>query len=109
MSLPIPFQPTDGATVNIAATVASGNVLVSSGAPQGRIQVSITNAGTATAFVKFGKDNTVAATTTKDVPVLGGQMRILSATLDADGTLYAAAIMASGTATIYFTLGVGIS
>lgn len=105
----IPFQPTDGATKNVSGTTTSANVLVTNGSPGGRVQVRIVNPGTTTAFVKFGSDNNVAAVATADVPVLGGSSSILTANVPADGTLYAAAIMASGTATIYFTPGAGIS
>lgn len=104
----IPFQPTDGANVTRSATTTSANVQVISGAPQGRIQVRLVNDGTTVAFVKFGSDNTVTATSA-DIPLVGGVPLIVSVDIPVGGVLWLAAKMASGTANVYAQPGVGIS
>jgi len=100
-----------GATVTLAATVASARVLLGGQpAPAGtKYQYRIVNPGTTLAYVRFG-DKTVAATNA-DVPVLPGTAVIFTYTVPAGLTdgLYLAAILASGTATLSITTGVGIS
>lgn len=97
-----PFSPAP-ATATISATTSTANVKVADGS--GERQVRIFNAGSSTAFLAFGKDNTVAATTT-GMPIGAGAIEVIS--IQPDGTaLWAAAITASGTATIYLTPGSG--
>jgi hypothetical protein len=109
--LPIAFQPTDGATVKIAATTTTGNhILGGQPSPGGqRIQFRVTNDGTTVAYIRFG--NSSVAATTSDIPLMPGSTSVLSVTVPDTLTtgLYAAAIMASGTANICFTTGVGLS
>lgn len=81
-----------GATVSIAATTSSGNVAIV-GDPQ---VVQVSNAGTTVAFVSFGTAVGLVATAA-DIPVPGGATLYLHKA----GATYMAAIMASGTATIY--------
>lgn len=105
------FQPTMGATVTIAATGTSARALLG-GQPEAagaKHQYRIVNPGTTLAYVRFG-DKTVTATNA-DVPVLPGSALILTYQVP-DGVtdgLYLAAILASGTATLSITTGVGIS
>lgn len=109
---PFAFQPTDGSTVKIAATVSSGRHILG-GQPDTsdnqRFQVRVTNDGTTVAYIKFG-DSTVAATAA-DIPLMPGSTSVFSLSVPYGVTtgLYAAAIMASGTANVCFTTGVGIS
>lgn len=107
----IAFQPTDGATVKIAATIASGRILLGGqpSPPGQRFQVRVTNDGTTVAYVKFGS-STVAATAA-DMPLMPGSTSVISLTVPDTVTtgMYGAAIMATGTANISFTTGTGLS
>ena len=80
-----------GATVSIAATTTSGFVAVSADAQV----VQVTNSGTTLAFIAFGQTGVVA--TAADIPILGGETLYLHKA----GTAFVAALMSSGTATIY--------
>lgn len=100
MSIKIPFRPNGGSTVNIDVGAASGNVELTRGEQQ-----RIMNNGSATAWIKFGADNTVAATLAAGIPVGPGVTEILT---PPPGTNYVAAIAAGSTGKIYFTPGTGI-
>lgn len=90
-----PLRPTGGATVNIDVAAASANVALSSGE-----QVWICNDGTATAWLKFGNDNTVAATLAAGFPIKSGVDVVLTLP---PGTTHVAAIAAGATGKVYFT------
>lgn len=99
-----------GATVTLAAVATTGSVkLGGQPTPSGsRAQYRIVNPGTTVAYVRFGDKNVVA--TVGDVPVLPGTAVIWTQAvpdLITDG-LYAAVIMATGTATVSITTGVGL-
>jgi hypothetical protein len=96
-----PFAAT-GPTVNIAAGTSTLNVAVDAGAAWGG-DIRIYNSGTVPVFVAFG-GSTVSATTSAGVPIAPGAVEVLSMY----GATHAAAIVASGSATIYFTPGAGI-
>jgi hypothetical protein len=100
-----------GATVTLAATAVSARVLLGGQpeAPGTKHQYRIVNPGTTLAYVRFG-DSTVVATSA-DVPVLPGTALILTFQVPdgVTGGLYLAAIMATGTATLSITTGVGIA
>lgn len=96
-SLPA-FTP-GGATASLAVTAASANVALNR---NGANQVLVLNLGDAEVFVDFG-DSAKTATTT-DTPVPAGGWIMLSVPPDAT---HAAAITASGTATLRFTPGDG--
>jgi hypothetical protein len=96
-----PFRPADGSTVSINVAATTANVQVS--ASTGVQQVRIMNNGTATVWIRFGTDNTVAATTSH-MPVGPGTTEVLSH----QGPLWVAAIAAGATGLIYFTPGEGI-
>lgn len=100
----IPFMPALGRTVNIAATTATANVSLANGTS--RMQVRVHNAGTVPVFVTFGVSGVTASLTT-DVPIAPGSVEVLTAMPQASAT-FAAAITASGAATVYFTPGSGI-
>jgi len=97
-----PFAPAAGQTVNIDVASSSANVQVTSGT--GITNIRVMNNGTATAWIKFGADNTVAATTATGVPIGPGVTEVLSA----QSPVWVAAIAAGSTGKIYFTPGSGI-
>lgn len=92
------FFPKGDATVSIAATTATASATldVYSNA------VRVVNAGTGTAFLRFGKGATTATVT--DMPILSGATETFT---KGDSTTVAA-ITATGTATLYFTNGEGL-
>lgn len=96
-SLPA-FTP-GGATATLAVTTASANVALNR---SGANQLLVLNLGDAEAFVDFGDSAKTAATT--DTPVPAGGWIMLSIPPDAT---HAAAITASGTATLRLTPGDG--
>ena len=103
----IAFQPADTATVSVAATTTSANVVLT--LPD-RNQILVTLVGTTTAYVRFGIDNSVVAlapsgSTPGSFPVLGGSQQVFS---KAKNHTHVAVIMSSGTGTAFFTAGGGI-
>lgn len=99
------FAPYEATTVSIAATTSSGQVALPARATNGQDHIRVYNSGTTTAFIKQGTSSSVVAATTTDVPIPGGGVEIFSCPA---GITNVAAIMASSTGTIYFTLGKGI-
>ncbi len=97
-----PFTPT-GATVNIAATGTTSAVALGTPSGQGGMAVRVFNAGAATVFIEFGV-STVEAATASSMPVPAGAVETFSV---GPSVTHAAAITASGTATVYFTPGQG--
>lgn len=97
-----PFTPT-GATVNIAATGSTGSVALGTPSGQGGMAVRVHNAGAATVFIAFGT-SAVTAATASGIPIPAGAVETFSA---GPSVTHAAAITASGTATVYFTPGQG--
>ena len=91
------FRPTGTVVLNAGTT--SANTPLSGGGES----VVVTNPTTNLAFVRFGSDGTVNASTA-DMPVLPASRVLLSI-----NTLisYAAALMTSGSGSIYFTRGDG--
>ncbi len=92
-----PFRPAGTAT--LAASTSSANVALKGGGSA----VLVYNAATATAFFQLGASSTLAASAA-GTPVPPGQRMLV------DGgpfVSYAAAILAAGTGTVYFTLGDG--
>lgn len=100
----VPFIPEPGKTVNVTVATSSANVQVS--ADSVRRQVRIMNNSTVTAFVKFGLDNTVAATTTDSFPVASGACEVVTVP---QGPIYMA-VIGTGTPSgaVYATPGNGI-
>src|ERR1700761_2465901 len=92
-----PFRPTG--TVGLATTSVSSNTQLVGGGDS----VVVTNPSTALAYVRFGSDATVIASTS-DMPVLPNSYIILSVN---SLITYAAAVAPSGTPTILFSRGDG--
>lgn len=97
----LPFSPQPAGTVTVSVTTTTGNAAISAGS--GLSQVAIKNAGAAAAFIKFGADNTVEATTS-DFPILPGESNLLT---KSEAHTYIAAITGSSTTTLYVTPGAG--
>ena len=95
------FAPMAGATVNVDVAAATANVQVMPTGTSGLYQVCLMNAGTATAWVRFG-DNTVTATLAGGFPIGPNQIGLISVT----GT-HMAAIAAGATGKVYATPGAG--
>lgn len=85
-------------TATISASTTSANKAVWQSSPQ----VVIHNATSVTVFIKFGTDDSVAATTA-DYPILAGATE----TLTKRDASYVAAITASGSGSVYVTSGTG--
>ena len=100
MHIKQPFRPTGGATVNIDVASSTANVALTSGIAQ-----RIMNDGTATVWIKFGPDNTVAATLAAGMPVGPGVHEVITPPCD---STHVAVIAAGSTGKVYFTAGTGI-
>lgn len=96
-----------GASVNLAATQATGNVaLTSPGDFTARYQVRVVNAGSNEVFIRFGDDNTITATLAAGIYIPPSPWAEVFTV--PGSTTYAAAICNSGeTTTVYFTSGFG--
>jgi hypothetical protein len=92
-----PFRPTG--TVSVSVGSVSSNALLSGGGDS----VVVTNATGALAYIRFGSDATVTASSA-DMPVLAGNRVILSVN---SLISYAAAVSASGSGSILFSRGDG--
>ena len=92
-----PFRPTG--TVSVSVGSASTNVSLSGGGDS----VVVTNTTTSLAYVRFGSDPAVAATTV-DMPILPNSRLILSIN---SLISYVAAISPSGSGLILFSRGDG--
>jgi len=88
-----------GATVTLSGTTTSSNAAISAGLSNSI--VAVRNSGAVTVFVKFGNDNTVAATTS-DTAISAGETVYLAKGQEQD---YVAVRTASSTATVYATPG----
>jgi hypothetical protein len=98
---PAPFVPNNAATVTVAVTTTSGSTAVAlvGGGPQ----LTITSAGSATAFCEQGASTVTAAVAT-GFPVMAGV--VLTIGRDRNAT-HVACITAASTATVYYTTGDG--
>lgn len=100
-----------GKTSWLAASGTSSNVALSNVASQGFTQVQVYNAGTTIAFVACSPSATITASAgtagsaATDYPVAPGAVIVMSVS---GGTGFCAAVMASSTAAVYFTPGVGL-
>lgn len=92
------------ATVTLAVTGTTGSVALGTQPSQGGCEVRVVNAGTATIFINFGT-SAVTAATASSMPVLAGGAEVFSLN---PSVTHVAAITASGTATLYATLGCGL-
>jgi len=107
MSIEAAFFPQ--ATVNIAATTISQNVALPA-TTLGPYQtadgdsVLIYNSGATIAFVEFGGNNSVVASPLLSMPIPPGMSRLIGC---GQYVSFVAAIMLTGTGTIYFSRGKG--
>jgi hypothetical protein len=92
-----PFRPTG--TIGLSVSSTSGNVSLSGGGDS----IVVTNTTTALAYIRFGSDSTVTASTA-DMPILASSKLILSIN---SLITYAAAISPTGSGTILFSRGDG--
>ena len=92
-----PFRPTG--TISVSVGSVSANARLSGGGDS----VVVTNTTSALAYVRFGSDATVTASTA-DMPILAGSKVILSVN---SLIIYAAAISPSGSGSILFSRGDG--
>jgi hypothetical protein len=98
------FIATPHTTTNISVGAGSARVLVTNQAAGSVVQVRVVNNGTATAWFAFG-DVTIAASVAADTPLPPGAVGVFTALVPDGGSLYAAAIAAGATGSIYFTPG----
>jgi hypothetical protein len=99
------FRAARNATANISVSSSTQRVLVANSA--GQLQVRVMNNGTATVWIAFG-DVTITTSTTTGVPIGPGQVAGFTIASHNGGEVYAAAIAAGSTGSIYFTPGTGI-
>ena len=100
MSTPA-FSPM-GSTVNLAATTTTGSVALSGfGAGGGNVRVY--NSGAVVVFINFG-GSAVTAVLTTSMPLAPGATEVFAV---GEG-MYLAGITASGSATVYATIGHGV-
>jgi hypothetical protein len=92
-----PFRPTG--TISVSVGSVSANAPLSGGGDS----IVVTNTSSALAYVRFGSDSTVTASTA-DMPILAGSRLILSIN---SLISYAAAISPSGSGIILFSRGDG--
>ena len=92
-----PFRPTG--TVSVSVGIVSTNTPLSGGGDS----VVVTNSSNSLAYVRFGSDPTVAATTA-DMPILATSRLILAVN---SLITHVAAISSSGTGIILFSRGDG--
>ena len=100
-----PFRPAPSMTKSISVAATSARVAL--GRQNGPLQVRVMNNGTATVWIKFG-DSTIVADGTKDIPVGSGGTEVFTIQSAGGDDLYAAAIAAGSTGSVYFTPGTGI-
>ena len=99
----VPFRPAAQSTVTVAATTTSGSTRVAYSAftaPQ-TVRIYAPSANSGDVFLTYG-DNAITASASTSLPIAPGNVEVLTL---AGG--YVAAIMASGTGTIYITPGDG--
>jgi hypothetical protein len=93
----MPFRPTG--TVSLAAATTSASIALSGGGDS----VVVTNIAASLAYVRFGADPSVAATSV-DMPVLPNARVMLGVN---SLIHYAAAVLVSGTGSVLLTRGDG--
>jgi len=93
----MPFAPTG--TVSLAASATSSNVALAGGGDS----IVVTNTSAALAYVRFGSDAGVAASTS-DMPVLANSRVMLGVN---SLITYAAAVLSSGSGAVLFSRGGG--
>ena len=100
------FEPAAASTVQINVSASNQRVQLgnSANAPKKRNRdIRVFNEGTATVWIEFGIDNTVAAAVATGMPIPAGAVEVFTG-ISAN---YVAAIAAGSTGKIYFTAGDG--
>jgi hypothetical protein len=100
----IQFAPSQNATANISVSASSQRVQIAN--TTGRIRVRVMNNGTATVWLAFG-DGTVSTAATTGIPLGPGTSDVWTIDAPAASPLYAAAIAAGATGSVYFSPGAG--
>lgn len=101
-----PFHPVDNATAAISASTTTASAEVKK-RPDGAYQIRIHNAASALAFYRIGDSAVEAASS--DVPLPAGAVEVVTVqNNDADPETHVAAILASGTGSVYVTTGAGL-
>jgi hypothetical protein len=105
-----PFHWLDDATVKITATTSGTDRAKLLRAPTGEFQLEVYNSGAATVFLRKGKDATVTASASNpDKPIAPGATEVLTVNNDPTSPItHIAAVTATGSADIYFTVGAGL-
>jgi hypothetical protein len=101
------FSVYDHTTVTLSGTVASSNVQLGHLMKQNltqTVRVAAPAGNTGVVFIRFGNDNSVAATVANDIPILPGTVAGFTV---GPGETWMAGILATGTGTIYATCGEG--
>lgn len=99
------FEAMSASTVSISVSASSQVVQVQNF--NGCNQIRVFNNGTATVWIDFGGSGVTTSSTT-GIPVPAGAVEVFSAAATSSGTVYAAAIAAGSTGSVYFTPGFGI-
>lgn len=99
-----PFCPSPK-TVNIAVSASSQAVKLTD--TDGVNQVRVANDGSATVWIAFGQSG-VSASASTSMPIASGSVEVLTLPIGNGAPVYAAAIAAGATGTVYFTVGAGI-
>lgn len=94
-----PFNPGSKASVTLAVTGTTGNVLVA--ATELYHSMILYNSGAADAFIELGEGSAVTASATTSMPLKAGTSRLVSF------SPYVAAITAASTTTLWVTPGDG--
>lgn len=103
-----PFLWVDDATTTISCSTTSANGALLRTPNGSDFQVRVYNAGTVPAFIQKGYD-AAAMATTADMPMAPGSVEVLTVRNTAAAPVtHIAAITASGTASLYVTVGAGI-
>lgn len=103
----LPFHWLEAATTKVSATTSSAAGALSK-MPTGRVQIRAHNAGTTLAFIRKGTDSTVTALVS-DMPLPAGAVEVLTLNnTEKSPITHMAAIYASGSGDVYFTVGTGI-
>lgn len=102
-----PFHWVEDSTlkIDVSTTSATGALLK---VPTGQTQIRVFNGATVPVFVKKGTDSTVTATTSA-LPLAPGGVEVFTFTNPAAAPVtHVAAITASGSGSIYITVGTGL-
>jgi len=102
-----PFHWLESATVKIDASTTSANAALLK-MPTGITQIRLYNSGSVPVFIRKGTDSTVTGLIS-DMPIAPGSVEVLTLNNNPTAPItHVAAITASGTASLYVTVGQGL-